>query len=509
MQRRLLTAKIIVGIASLFLIGATQANKVLWEIIPLTETTLSVPTNSSATVLYHITNQSKKTLTLQMKPIKGITQITKGTAVCGKTFTLDAKNPSCILSLRIEGDKLRGTHANKPIICQKKPVYSCGQPAKENQLNLQQAPPTEKAILSILEKPAQILMGNPCTSSTHYVSCILSLITNGPTGTFTIFNNSTTVTAKGITSNFTGTALSGRVRETGNSCVPLLAPQKTCVLTYTPGGTVTPQTNFTIKGKNTSAITAAITINSSLGLTSINPTTGAASGGTAVTLTGSGLTGTTAVTFDGVPATNVHVVNATTVTAVTPAHAVGSVTVQITAPTGNSSLANGYTYVTTTVGQPSSGGIVACLGGGTQNLITASSNNSSSIEWGGAGTFTNTPSTADGAANTTTIVAVVGNNGGTPYAAQLCDTYQVDSQGNTPCQTGNACYSDWFLPATAQLTCLYDNQITIGGFNVTNYWSSTEQGPDAAFSIDFTSGSQQAESKNTTNNVRCVRSFTP
>lgn len=508
MKRRLFISKMIVGIASLLLIGAAQANKVLWKITPLTETTLSVPTNSSATVLYHITNQSKKTLTLQMKPIQGVTQITKGTEVCGKTFTLDAKNPSCILSLRIEGDKLRDTHANKPIICQKKPVYSCEQSAKENQLNLQQAPPTEKAILSIIGEPAQVLMGNPCTGSTHYASCTLSLITNGPSGTFTIFNNSKTVTARDITSNFTGTALAGRVTETGNSCA-LLAPQQPCVLTYTPGGTATPQTNFTIKGKNTSAITAAITINSSFVLTSINPTTGAASGGTAVTLTGSGLTGTTAVTFNGIPATNVHVVNATTVTAVTPAHAVGSVTVQISAPTGTASLANGYTYVTTAVGQPSSGGIIACLGGGTQNLITAPSNNSSSIEWGGAGDFTNTPSTDDGATNTTTIVAVVGNNGGTPYAAQLCDTYQVDSQGNTPCQTGNACYSDWFLPATNQLTCLYDNQITIGGFNVTNYWGSTELGPDSAFSIDFTSGSQQAESKNTTNNVRCVRSFTP
>ncbi len=35
-------------------------------------------------------------------------------------------------------------------------------------------------------------------------------------------------------------------------------------------------------------------------------------------------------------------------------------------------------------------------------------------------------------------------------------------------------YPDWFLPAGAQLNCLYINRAAIGGFSLINYWSSTE-----------------------------------
>lgn len=56
---------------------------------------------------------------------------------------------------------------------------------------------------------------------------------------------------------------------------------------------------------------------------------------------------------DGQAATSVNVVNSTTVTGVTPAHAAGVVDVVIATPAGGATLVNGYTYVTTVVGQPS------------------------------------------------------------------------------------------------------------------------------------------------------------
>jgi hypothetical protein len=80
-------------------------------------------------------------------------------------------------------------------------------------------------------------------------------------------------------------------------------------------------------------------------LTAVNPGTGPITGGTSVTLTGTGLTGTTSVTFDGLPATSVTVVNATTVTALTPSHSAGLVDVQLTTPDGSDTLANAFTYV--------------------------------------------------------------------------------------------------------------------------------------------------------------------
>ena len=69
-------------------------------------------------------------------------------------------------------------------------------------------------------------------------------------------------------------------------------------------------------------------------VTSLSPTSGTTLGGTTVTITGTNLTGATAVTIGGVAATSFTVVNATTITAVTPAHAAGAVDVAVTTPGG-------------------------------------------------------------------------------------------------------------------------------------------------------------------------------
>jgi hypothetical protein len=194
--------------------------------------------------------------------------------------------------------------------------------------------------------------------------------------------------------------------------------------------------------------------------------------------------------------------------------------VVIDTPAGGATLTNGYTYLATAVGQSSGGGTIACLNGGLNNLIAATADNSTGIEWGGFGTAigSGAQSVTDGAANTAAIVAGLGNNGGTPYAAQLCTDYEVDSQGNTPCQAGNTCYNDWFLPAgnnvtaTGQLNCLFANRAAIGGFAAGFYWSSTEFSGDpvsGAWMQDFNDGGQFTGSKSFVHRVRCVRGFTP
>jgi len=253
-------------------------------------------------------------------------------------------------------------------------------------------------------------------------------------------------------------------------------------------------------------------------LTSILPSDGAASGGTGVTLTGTDLLGATAVTFDGTAATSVNVVNATTVTAVTPAHAAGAVDVVVTTPLGDGTLTGGYTYSTTAIGQPAFGGVIGCLNGGAfNNLIAATADISASIIWGSDTILTGASSTTDGASNTATIVGTFGEP--TPNAATLCNDYEVDSQGNTPCEAGNACYNDWFLPAgnnnttSGQLFCLYTNRVAIGGFSQAgfpnNYWSSTEVLALFGYTQRFAGGSQTNENKTNTYPVRCVSEFTP
>ena len=80
-------------------------------------------------------------------------------------------------------------------------------------------------------------------------------------------------------------------------------------------------------------------------VTSIAATSGPAAGGTAVTIGGTGFTGATAVTIGGVAATAVAVLNATTMTATTPAHAAGVVNVAVTTPGGTGTGTGLYTYV--------------------------------------------------------------------------------------------------------------------------------------------------------------------
>ena len=74
------------------------------------------------------------------------------------------------------------------------------------------------------------------------------------------------------------------------------------------------------------------------------PASGSNAGGTSVTLTGTAFTGASGVTFGGTAATGIMVVNDTTITATTPAHAVGAVDVIVTTPAGSGTGVGVFTY---------------------------------------------------------------------------------------------------------------------------------------------------------------------
>ena len=77
---------------------------------------------------------------------------------------------------------------------------------------------------------------------------------------------------------------------------------------------------------------------------SISPNTGSTAGETRVTITGTGFTGATGVTFRGTAATEVVVVNDTTIVCTTPARAVGPASVVVTTPVGTNGANTLYTY---------------------------------------------------------------------------------------------------------------------------------------------------------------------
>jgi hypothetical protein len=117
-------------------------------------------------------------------------------------------------------------------------------------------------------------------------------------------------------------------------------------VTFSAGavGTLTLQVTVSVNGCSDTK-SANVNINSS-SITSVAPPAGKASGGNAVTITGTGFVNGATITFGGAAATNVVVVSSTTITAKTPAHAVGAVNVTITNPdTSSATRTNGYTYL--------------------------------------------------------------------------------------------------------------------------------------------------------------------
>lgn len=83
---------------------------------------------------------------------------------------------------------------------------------------------------------------------------------------------------------------------------------------------------------------------------SVSPNSGPTGGSTNVTITGTNFVSGATVTFGGAAATNVVVVTSTSITATTPAHAAGAVSVSVTNPDSQSgSLIGGFTYTTGTI----------------------------------------------------------------------------------------------------------------------------------------------------------------
>lgn len=83
-------------------------------------------------------------------------------------------------------------------------------------------------------------------------------------------------------------------------------------------------------------------------VTGVSPSIGTTLGGTNVTISGSGFSTATSVSFNSTAATSFTVVDNTTITATTPAHAAGAVSVEVVTGLGSSVPNALFTYVTPT-----------------------------------------------------------------------------------------------------------------------------------------------------------------
>ena len=144
MNGRKFINKIMIGLWLTCVMALVHAGTPLWTFTPLTQTTITVAASDTATVRYQVTNQSRKTHTLAMKAIPGVTQITTS-GNCPNPFVLGYQQ-SCILNLSINGSALKGNIQGGPIVCQQGNPNQCYQPSAANSLHITKGPAVDYTV---------------------------------------------------------------------------------------------------------------------------------------------------------------------------------------------------------------------------------------------------------------------------------------------------------------------------------------------------------------------------
>ncbi len=166
---------------------------------------------------------------------------------------------------------------------------------------------------------------------------------SGITPTEGCFVGGTTIT---ITGSYLGTATAVMLGGVPATNVTVNSP--TTVTATTPAGILGPATVLVTTAAGTYTAPQPFTYMPA-SVSSIVPNQGLATGGTLVTISGAYLGLTTSITIGGSPCTNVTVVNATTVTAVTPVGTVGNADVVITGGKGPITVPSGFQYFAASV----------------------------------------------------------------------------------------------------------------------------------------------------------------
>ena len=171
----------------------------------------------------------------------------------------------------------------------------------------------------------------------------------GPAPTVTGVNPNNGPTAGGTPITISGTNfVSGATATLGGTAATNVVVVNSTTITATTAAHAAGAVTVTVTNPDTQSgsLTNGYTYNPAPTVTGVSPNNGPAAGGTSITISGTNFVSGATATLGGTGATNVVVVNSTTITATTAAHAAGAVTVTVTNPdTQSGSLTNGYTYL--------------------------------------------------------------------------------------------------------------------------------------------------------------------
>lgn len=246
MNMYLSNLKLVFGLLGLMLATTVKAGQPVWTMTPVPgfPPAVTVSQVGTATIQYTVTNQSKKTHSLQMQPIQGITS-------SGCTSPLGG-NQSCTLNLTVSGSGLKGNVAGGPVLCERNSTLQCYQPAPANQLAIQlsQVTSTLTASLSTLALSINCQPSSGCTTTQN------AALTGNPRQ-ITIQNTGTN-DATGLSVNSTG--LPSGTSISGTTCSGTLAAGASCTITLTPGAIATRNASNTACTSGTPPVAGAVTV---------------------------------------------------------------------------------------------------------------------------------------------------------------------------------------------------------------------------------------------------------
>lgn len=108
---------------------------------------IRISTAGTATIEYLVTNQSNAPHTLTIQPVQGIEQVVTGNH-CAQPFTLNQDHKSCILALKVDGNRLKGDVQAGPIVCEQGGNLLCYQPSPTDSLNIKKINATQPVVVA-------------------------------------------------------------------------------------------------------------------------------------------------------------------------------------------------------------------------------------------------------------------------------------------------------------------------------------------------------------------------
>jgi len=175
--------------------------------------------------------------------------------------------------------------------------------------------------------------------------------------------------------------------------------------------------------------------------------------------------------------------------------------------TGTGNLADGFTVNIYSIGDTGpAGGLIFYVNSnyvadGWRYLEAAPSDQHNNIDWwDDYSAVTGATGTAIGTGLTNTNTVVGSTTPGNTSAVGIAYNYSLNG------------FADWFLPSIGELNLMRDNLYShlpnsLGGFEGTGYWSSSEISGTNAYRRSFTAGAEESRLKSSYLNIRAARRF--